>query len=143
MCCQRFQGVLPECVLLGVTSHEAQAKLIGRIVGTHEYLNAGYCATILFECAKGDRASEDMALRSHKGKTLVIGIEYHDTSRKWHACCLNIEQGDLARFDTGQRAKEAITGRPELREVRFPYLNNFFGSERDPFQAYLDCFLSF
>src|SRR5437879_6998488 len=84
------QRVLPESIFLAMTGHETQAELIDGIAGAHQDLNLHNGGFIFHIRAKGNPASEDVALRGHQGKALVVGVEYKYASREGHTADLHI-----------------------------------------------------
>src|SRR5579862_8488257 len=129
---ERGQRGRPELVFLGVAAHD-HPGLVERVVRPHEHLSLDDGLVALFFRGEGDPAGEHVTLRGHQRERLVVGVQDEHTGRQLHAAAEGqVQEGDVARVDAGQRAGEPVALRPELGEVLLPDRDRVGGLDLGP-----------
>ncbi len=111
---------------------ERHADLVDRVAGSHQHLApARWSRPRAGERAEGDPAGELVPLRRHQREALVVGVEHEHPGRELEpARHRQVQQRDLARLETGDRAVEATALGPERAEVPSPGRDDLGGLGR-------------
>ena len=135
-------GQVPKCRLPEPAVLAVRAEQVGEVVEgigrAFQRLRLGDRHVAVAPGGEGDPCREGMAFGRHEGERLGVGVDDHDAGRQLHRGAgqgRDLEQGDLARRDPGQRGVEPLAFRPVLREMLFPGRDDGFRCDLDAFDA--------